>query len=66
MSRFTTVKISKEEADEAISLTRAGSKTQAIRLLLDDKRRLERRRRVLARAGRILIDYVRPQDRGRR
>ena len=56
----------KEEAEEAVSLTSAGNKTEAFRLLLDEKRRLEKRRRVLAKAGRIDIEYVRPQDRGRR
>ncbi len=66
MSKFTTVKIRKEEAEEAISLTGAENKTEAIRLLLDEKRRLEKRRRVLTKAGRIAIEYVRPQDRGRR
>ncbi len=66
MGKFTTVKILKEEAEEAVSLTRAENKTEAFRLLLDEKRRLERRRRVLAKAGRVDIEYVRPQDRGRR
>ena len=64
MGKFTTVKILKGEAEEAVSLTRAGNKTEAFRLLLDEKRRLEKRRRVLAKAGRIDIEYVRPQDRG--
>jgi len=66
MGKFTTVKISKNEADEAISLTGAENKTQAIRLLLEEKKRLEKRRRLLAKAGRINVDYVRPYDRGRR
>ena len=66
MGKFTTVKIPKEEANEAVLLTGAESKTEAIRRLLEEKRRLEKRRRVLARAGRIAIEYVRPQDRGRR
>ncbi|GEM_PF-4016011 len=66
MGKFTTVKILKEEAEEAVSLTRAENKTEAFRLLLDEKRRLEKRRRVLAKAGRVDIEYVRPQDRGRR
>lgn len=66
MSKFTTVKISKEEAEEALALTGAENKTQAIRLLLSEKRRLEKQRRLLAKAGRIAIEYVRPQDRGRR
>ncbi len=66
MGKFTTVKIPKEEAKEAVSLTGAENKTEAIRLLLNDKRRLEKRRRLLARAGRIAIEYVRPYDRGRR
>lgn len=66
MGKFTTVKILKEEAEEAVSLTIAGNKTEAFRLLLDEKRRLEKRRRVLAKAGRLDIEYVRPQDRGRR
>jgi len=66
MGKFTTVKILKGEAEEAVSLTRAGNKTEAFRLLLDEKRRLEKRRRVLAKAGRVDIEYVRPQDRGRR
>jgi hypothetical protein len=66
MGKFTTVKILKGEAEEAVSLTRAENKTEAFRLLLDEKRRLEKRRRVLAKAGRMEIEYVRPQDRGRR
>ncbi|MBI4488854.1 MAG: hypothetical protein HY694_07185 [Deltaproteobacteria bacterium] len=66
MGKYTTVKIPKDEAREAVSLTGAENKTQAIRLLLDEKRRLEKRRRLLAKAGRIVIEYVRPQDRGRR
>lgn len=66
MGKFTTVKIPKEEVKEAVSLTRAENNTAAIRLLLDEKRRLEKRRRLLAKAGRIAIEYVRPQDRGRR
>lgn len=66
MGKFTTVKILKEEAEEAVSLTSAGNKTEAFRLLLDEKRRLEKRRRVLAKAGRLDSEYVRPQDRGRR
>jgi len=66
MGKFTTVKILKEEAEEAVSLTSAGNKTEAFRLLLDEKRRLEKRRRVLAKAGRVDIEYVRPQARGRR
>ncbi len=66
MGKFTTVKIPKEEAKEAVSLTGAENKTEAIRLLLNDKRRLEKRRRLLAKAGRIAIEYVRPYDRGRR
>ena len=66
MGKFTTVKILKGEAEEAVSLTRAENKTEAFRLLLDEKRRLEKRRRVLAKAGRVDIEYVRPQDRGRR
>lgn len=66
MGKFTTVKISKDDADEAVSLTRAGNKTEAIRLLLEEKRRLEKRRRLLAKAGRINLEYVRPYDRGRR
>ena len=66
MGKFTTVKILKEEAEEAVSLTSAGNKTEAFRLLLDEKRRLEKRRRVLAKAGRMEIEYVRPQDCGRR
>ena len=66
MGKFTTVKILKQQAEEAVSLTRAGNKTEAFRLLLDEKKRLEKRRRVLAKAGRVDIEYVRPQDRGRR
>lgn len=66
MGKFTTVKILKREAEEAVSLTKAENKTEAFRLLLDEKRRLEKRRRVLAKAGRIDVEYVRPQDRGRR
>jgi len=66
MGKYTTVKIPKDEAREAVSLTGAENKTQAIRLLLDEKRRLEKRRRLLAKAGRIAIEYVRPHDRGRR
>ena len=66
MDKFTTVKIPKEEAKEAVSLTGAENKTEAIRLLLNDKRRLEKRRRLLAKVGRIAIEYVRPYDRGRR
>ena len=66
MGKFTTVKILKQQAEEAVSLTRAGNKTEAFRLLLDEKKRLEKRRRVLAKAGRMEIEYVRPQDRGRR
>ena len=66
MDKFTTVKISKEEAKEAVSLTGAENNSEAIRLLLNEKRRLEKRRRFLARAGKITIEYVRPQDRGRR
>ena len=66
MGKFTTVKILKGEAEEAVSLTRAENKTEAFRLLLDEKRRLEKRRRVIAKAGRMEIEYVRPQDRGRR
>jgi len=66
MGKYTTVKIPKDEAREAVSLTGAENKTQAIRLLLDEKRRLEKRRRLLARAGQIAIEYVRPYDRGRR
>lgn len=66
MGKFTTVKIPKEEVREAISLTGAENNTEAIRRLLDEKRRLEKRRRLLAKAGRIAIEYVRPQDRGRR
>lgn len=66
MGKFTTVKISKDEADEAVSLTRAGNKTEAIRLLLEEKKRLEKRRRLLAKAGRVRLEYVRPYDRGRR
>lgn len=66
MGKFTTVKISKEDANEAVSLTGADNKTEAIRLLLEEKKRLEKRRRLLAKAGRIRIEYVRPYDRGRR
>lgn len=66
MARYTTVKISKKEAEEAVALTGADNKTEAVRLLLDAKRRLEKRRKLLAKAGRIAIEYVRPQDRGRR
>lgn len=66
MGKFTTVKIAKDEAKEAVSLTGAENNTEAIRLLLDEKRRLEKRRRLLAKAGRIPLEYVRPQDRGRR
>lgn len=66
MGKFTTVKILKQEAEEAVSLTRAENKTEAFRLLLDEKRRLEKRRRVLSKAGRLDIEYVRPQDRSRR
>lgn len=66
MGKYTTVKIPKDEAREAVSLTGAENKTQAIRLLLDEKRRLEKRRRLLAKAGKIAIEYVRPYDRGRR
>jgi hypothetical protein len=66
MGKYTTVKIPKDEAREAVSLTGAENKTQAIRLLLDEKRRLEMRRRLLSKAGRIAIEYVRPHDRGRR
>ena len=64
--KFTTVKIAKEEAKEAVSLTGAENNTEAIRLLLEEKRRLEKRRRLLAKAGRIAIEYIRPKDRGRR
>jgi hypothetical protein len=66
MGKYTTVKIPKDEAREAVSLTGAENNSQAIRLLLDEKRRLEMRRRLLAKAGRITIEYVRPYDRGRR
>ena len=66
MGKYTTVKIPKDEAREAVSLTGAENKTQAIRLLLDEKRRLEMRRRLLSKAGRIAVEYVRPYDRGRR
>ena len=66
MGKFTTVKISKDDADEAVSLTRAGNKTEAIRLLLEEKKRLEKRRRLLAKTGRVHLEYVRPYDRGRR
>lgn len=66
MGKFTTIKIPKEEAKEAVSLTGAENNTEAIRLLLDEKRRLEKRRRLIAKAGRMSIEYVRPRDRGRR
>ncbi len=66
MGKFTTVKISKDDANEAVSLTGADNKSEAIRLLLEEKKRLEKRRRLLAKAGRIRIEYVRPYDRGRR
>jgi len=66
MGKFTTIKIAKEEAKEAVSLTGAKNNTEAIRLLLEEKRRLEKRRRLLAKAGRIAIEYVRPKDRGKR
>ena len=66
MGKFTTVKIPKEEAREAVSLTGAESNTEAIRMLLEEKKRLEKRRRLLAKAGRIAIEHVRPHDRGRR
>jgi hypothetical protein len=66
MGKFTTVKILKQQAEEAVSLTRAGNKTEAFRLLLQEKKRLEKRRRILTKAGRVDIEYVRPQDRGRR
>ena len=66
MGKYTTVKIPKEEAKEAVSLTGAENNTEAIRLLLEEKRRLEMRRRLLAKAGRITVEYVRPHDRGRR
>ncbi|MFQ5684665.1 MAG: hypothetical protein ACE5HC_15515 [Candidatus Binatia bacterium] len=61
MGKFTTVKIPKEDVKEAVSLTGAENKTEAIRLLLSEKRR-----RLLAKAGRMAIEYVRPYDRGRR
>ena len=66
MGKFTTVKIATDEANEAVSLTGAATKTEAIRLLLEEKRRLEKRRRILARGGRVKLEYVRPYDRGRR
>lgn len=66
MRKFTRIKISKRDASEAVSLTGARNKTEAVRLLLEEKKRLEKRRRLLAKAGRIRIKYVRPHDRGRR
>ena len=66
MRKFTRIKISKRDANEAVSLTGARNKTEAFRLLLEEKKRLEKRRRLLAKAGRINLDYVGPYDRGRK
>jgi len=66
MRKFTRIKISKRDANEAVSLTGARNKAQAVRLLLEEKKRLEKRRNLLAKAGRISIEYVRPHDQGQR
>lgn len=45
---------------------RTSSGTGKMADLLAARRRLHKRRRLLAKAGRIDIKYVRPHDRGRR
>jgi hypothetical protein len=66
MEKLITVKLREEEVLEAVALTGARSRSEAMRVLLDEARRARRRRRVIARAGTLPIEYVRPQDRGRR
>lgn len=66
MEKLITVRMRKEDAVEAVTLTGARSRSEAMRVLLDEARRTRRRRRVLERAGTLAIDYVRPDDRGRR
>jgi hypothetical protein len=66
MEKLITVRMRKEDAVEAVTLTGARSRSEALRVLLDEARRTRRRRRVLERAGTLAIDYVRPDDRGRR
>ena len=66
MKKLATIKISKKDANEAVSLTGARNKTETFRLLLEEKKRLEKRRQLLAKAGRISIEYVRPHEWGRR
>ena len=66
MEKLITVKLREEEMREAVALTGARNRSEAMRVLLDEARRARRRRRVLERAGTVAIDYVRPQDRGRR
>lgn len=66
MEKLITVKMRKEDVAEAVALTGARNRSEAMCVLLDEARRARRRRRVLERAGTLAIDYVRPQDRGRR
>jgi len=66
MEKATTIRLRKEEAEEAVTLTGARNASEAMRALLDEARRARHRRRVLQRAGTLAIEYVRPGDRGRR